>query len=249
MQNKNRNPLDTISKKIHSKATEYRKKNKGVFIVGICGSVSVGKTTTSQNIKNIIKTYNEMNNIEVVSSDSFLLSLKELSKKNILQKKGFPETYNTKLMIDFINQVKRNKSKILSPIYSQIKYDIIKDQQKEIGRPEILIIEGLNTLQKNCGIKDMLDYKIYIDAKSNLIKKWYIKRFIDAKQNQFTDPKSYFYSISKMTNKKAIEVGINYWKKINYKNLKMNILPTKKYADMVIKKTKKHFIKKIKIKN
>lgn len=247
--NLNLDILEKIAETIHIKAMEYCKTKKKAFIVGISGSVSVGKTTTSKKISHIIQKYKILNKIKVISTDSFLMNLEELNKKELLDRKGFPESYNNELMIKFIKNVRDNKKQINTPVYSQKHYDILEKKFNTFTAPDILIIEGLNTLNPNKKLKDMINYKIYIDANDKLIKKWYLNRFIQAKRTKFQDPESYFHNISKMSDREAIKIGIKYWNNINLKNLEENILPNKRYADMVIQKTTNHYIKNIEIKD
>lgn len=228
------------------------------YIISIAGSVSVGKSTTAHILKALLSKFSKFREIEVITTDGFLYPNKILKKKGLMEKKGFPQSYDTHRLINFISDLKSGISEIIVPIYSHINYDILESNTKIIKKPDILILEGLNVLQRT-GIKkpnhfkkefisDFVDFSIYVHASEKLLKNWFINRFLKLRKHAFKNPKSYFYNYSQISKEKATKIAITLWKKINSLNLKNNILPTRKRANLIIIKSNDHIIKYIKIK-
>lgn len=231
--------------------TEFlsKKPRKVPFIIGISGSVAVGKSTTARLLEVLLTHYFPDKKIQLITTDGFLYNSAELNRRHIMDRKGFPESYDMKSLIHFLNEVKSGKRNVKAPIYSHDAYDIIPDQFDIVDHPDVLIIEGINTLQlpsnQQIYVSDFTDFSIYIDAEDDLIEQWYIERFKSLMDTAFQNPSNYYYKIAHTDRQKAIENARNVWQEINLPNLKENIKPTKTRADLIVHKTNNHRIDKI----
>lgn len=226
------------------------------YIIGITGSVAVGKSTTSHLLQILLTHFLECNRVDIIKTDDFLYPNCILKKKNIIKKKGFPQSYDMVGLIKCILDIKSGVKKVFIPTYSKFNYDIIPGKKQIISKPDILILEGLNILQinsscffgkKNIFISDFVDFSIYIDASEKLLEQWYINRFLKFSTMDFIDSCGYFYKYSKLKEKTIINTARMIWKKINRVNLKRNIIPTKKRARLIIQKGSDHLVKNIRL--
>jgi type I pantothenate kinase len=219
------------------------------FIIGISGSVAVGKSTTARVLEELLTNYFTGENIKLITTDGFLYSNAELKKRGILDRKGFPESYDMAKLIRFLNAVKSGVPVIQSPVYSHQSYDIIPNRFDIIDRPDVLIVEGINTLQlpsnEQIYVSDFTDFSIYMDAEESLIEKWYLERFGRLMDTAFQDPHNYYYKYAIGDRDEAFEMAKDVWKTIDLPNLKANILPTRSRADMIMHKTDNHIIDRL----
>ena len=216
------------------------------YIISIAGSVAVGKSTSARILQSLLSHWPKQRRVDLITTDGFLHPLAYLQEHNLLHKKGFPISYNTPLLIRFLADIKSGKPNVTAPIYSHLTYDIIPDQFNVIDQPDILILEGLNVLQPNRNqanelfVSDFVDFSIYVDAEEDLLKEWYIHRFLKFRQSAFTDPNSYFKHYANLSEQEAVTTAGKIWDEINGLNLKENILPTRERADLILKKGANH---------
>ncbi|MCZ4296097.1 type I pantothenate kinase [Vibrio sinaloensis] len=223
------------------------------FIIGIAGSVAVGKSTTARLLKALLSRWDNHPKVELVTTDGFLYPKKVLDERGIMHRKGFPESYDIKQLVAFVSDVKAGKPNLEVPVYSHITYDIT-DEVKVVDRPDVLIIEGLNVLQSGMDyphdphrvfVSDFLDFSLYVDAESTIIEQWYVERFLKFRQGAFTKPGSYFSHYTKLTEPQAIEKAHSIWQAINGVNLDANILPTKGRAHLILQKGQNHKVEQV----
>ncbi|UDM32332.1 type I pantothenate kinase [Lentilactobacillus laojiaonis] len=219
------------------------------FIIGISGSVAVGKSTTARLLEELLDYYLPDKKIQLITTDGFLFSNKELRQRNLSDRKGFPESYDMAKLITFLNNVKSGMPNAMAPVYSHQVYDIIPNRFDIIDRPDILIVEGINTLQlpsnEQIYISDFTDFSIYVDADTDLIESWYLERFGKLMETAFQDPSNYYYRYAVGDRAEAFDMAKLVWKKIDLPNLEENILPTKSRADMIMHKVKHHRVDKL----
>ena len=221
------------------------------FIIAVAGSVAVGKSTVSRLLMELMKRWEGIPNVELITTDGFLYPNAELEKRGLLNRKGFPESYDRKRLLNFVADVKSGKEEVSAPVYSHLSYDIVPDQQQVVHSPDVLIVEGLNVLQppaigQEVALSDYFDFSIYIDADPENIQQWYMERFIQLWKTAFTNPASYFHQLTKeLTEEKAIARAEGFWQDINLPNLKENIEPTRSRATLVMQKGKQHRVEKV----
>lgn len=223
------------------------------FIIGIAGSVAVGKSTTARLLKALLSRWDKHPKVELVTTDGFLLPNQTLNKRDLMSKKGFPESYDIHRLVQFVSDIKAGKRRVTAPVYSHITYDITQEE-KVVDRPDVLIIEGLNVLQSGMNyphdphrvfISDFVDFSIYVDAETELIEKWYVERFLKFRESAFKKPGSYFSHYTKMDQDQAIQKAQQIWRSINGINLEQNILPTRERAQLILKKGWNHTVEEI----
>ena len=223
------------------------------FVIGIAGSVAVGKSTTARILEALLSRWESHPKVELVTTDGFLYPKAELERRGILHRKGFPESYDMRRLVEFVSDVKAGKPNLTVPVYSHITYDIT-DEVKTVDQPDVLIIEGLNVLQSGMDyphdphrvfVSDFLDFSIYVDAKSEVIQNWYVERFLKFRNSAFNKPDSYFSHYTLLNKEEAIEKATSIWNSINGLNLDENILPTRERAHLILHKGNNHLVDKI----
>lgn len=224
------------------------------YIISIAGSVAVGKSTTARILQALLKQWPEHPKVDLVTTDGFLYPLTELKRKGLLQRKGFPESYDTKMLIDFVSSVKSGQEQVEAPLYSHIIYDRLPDTRQIIKKPDILILEGLNVLQTGLDspvdirrpfVSDFVDFSIYVDADESLLKDWYIERFLQFRSGAFADENSYFRHYASLDDDSAREIAAQIWDSINGPNLRMNIQPTRERAHLILQKGEDHLMNRV----
>jgi len=214
------------------------------YVIGIAGSVAVGKSTFARILQALLARWPEHPKVDLVTTDGFLFPNAVLEGRGIMNRKGFPESYDTKALLQFLRGLKSGQPEVLAPMYSHIVYDIVEGQEIAVRQPDILILEGLNVLQvgtdSNEFVSDYFDFSIYIDAEESVIRDWYIERFHTLRRTVFQDPQSFFRHFAELNDDEATEVARGIWTEINGRNLTDNIAPTKSRASLVINKGSNH---------
>jgi len=231
--------------------------DKVPFIIGVAGSVAVGKSTTSRILRALLSRWPSSPKVDLVTTDGFLHPNRVLEERGLMQRKGFPESYDRARFVNFLGDIKSGKSRVAVPVYSHLVYDVVPGEEVIIDRPDILIVEGLNILQPGelprdgkpiVFASDFIDFSIYIDADVNDLRDWYLTRFFRLRETAFRDPTSFFRKFSEMSEEEAGKFGRNVWETINLPNLLENVLPTRGRADLVLKKGKDHRVEEVKLK-
>jgi type I pantothenate kinase len=226
-----------------------RKDNRVPFIVGIAGSVAVGKSTAARVLRAMLARWGDHPRVDLITTDGFLFSNAELAARGLMERKGFPESFDTSRLLNFMHEVKSGRGTVAAPVYSHFHYDVVVGQEIVVDRPDILIVEGLNVLQParlpKGGeaipfVSDFFDFSIYIDADVPVIEQWYLERFMRLRATAFRDPAAYFHRYASLTDSEARERALNIWRTINLKNLEENILPTRRRANLILKKGLSH---------
>ncbi len=241
---------------LHSVTSKFlgHKDARVPFIIGVGGSVAVGKSTTARVLKALLARWPHHPRIDLVTTDGFLLSNAELEKRGLMERKGFPESFDTARLLRFLVDVKSGREKVEAPVYSHFHYDILPNQKTIIESPDILIVEGLNVLQagslpKNGEVipfvSDFFDFSIYIDAAAETIEDWYVTRFLRLRSTAFRDPAAYFHRYSRLSIEDAEARARKIWRSINLKNLKENILPTRQRARLILRKGADHHVQTV----
>ena len=231
--------------------------DKVPFIIGVAGSVAVGKSTTSRILRALLSRWPSSPKVDLVTTDGFLHPNKVLEARGLMQRKGFPESYDRARFVSFLGDIKSGKAGVSVPVYSHLVYDVVPGEEVIIERPDILIVEGLNILQPGelprdgkpiLFASDFIDFSIYIDADVNDLRDWYLTRFFRLRDTAFRDPTSFFRKFSEMSEDEAGAFGRNVWETINLPNLLENVLPTRGRADLILKKGKDHRVEEVKLK-
>jgi len=217
------------------------------FVIGIAGSVAVGKSTTARLLQELLSRWDDTPHVELITTDGFLWPNAELERRGLLQRKGFPESYDRRSLTRFVSQVKSGVASVTAPVYSHLVYDIVPGEQIVVERPDVLIVEGLNVLQPpasaaRIAVSDLFDFSIYVDARTADIKDWYVERFLRLQRSAFADPTSYFHRYASLSEPEATTRARAIWDEINGPNLEQNVLPTRARADLVLRKGADHSV-------
>ena len=219
------------------------------YIIGVAGSVAVGKSTTARVLQALLARWPNVPKVDLVTTDGFLYPNAILEREQLMDRKGFPESYDLPALLRFLTDVKAGRRPTRAPIYSHLVYDVMPNHWVEIDRPDILIVEGLNVLQAGRlpkdgeaipFVSDFFDFSIYLDADEDVLKTWYVSRFLTLRGTAFSDPKSYFHRYSKLTDAEATATATDIWTRINLVKLHDNIPPTRRRADLILKKSESH---------
>jgi len=223
------------------------------FVMGVAGSVAVGKSTTSRVLQALLRRWPDHPTVELVTTDGFLHDNAVLEERGLMDRKGFPESYDLSRLVSFVADVKSGCEVVHAPVYSHLTYDIVPDASIEIRQPDILILEGLNVLQTGTAradgpqvfVSDFFDLSIFVDASEDAIKAWYLERFLTLRETAFRDPRSYFAKYAETERDEAIAVASTIWDTINGPNLRENILPTRSRADVILRKRADHVVEQV----
>jgi type I pantothenate kinase len=224
------------------------------FVIGVAGSVAVGKSTTARVLRELLRRWPGTPNVELITTDGFLYPNAELRRRGLMERKGFPESYDRRRLLRFVAEVKSGAAEVRAPWYSHLTYDIVPDREVVVRRPDVLIVEGLNVLAparmrsdgtQGLALSDFFDFSIYVDAPTASIEKWYIERFMKLRSGAFSDPNSYFHRYSTLSDSEAAETAHSIWKRINEPNLRENVLPTRGRAKLVLTKGPDHGIRRM----
>jgi type I pantothenate kinase len=219
------------------------------FIIGVAGSVAVGKSTTARVLQALLARWEHHPRVDLVTTDGFLYPNHELQRRNIMHRKGFPESYDRRALMRFVTTVKSGADLACAPVYSHLLYDIIPDEKQVVNHPDILILEGLNVLQTGptLMVSDLFDFSVYVDARIEDIEEWYISRFLAMRAGAFANPQSHFHSYATLTDQQALFAARDIWHSINRPNLIENILPTRPRATLVLRKDSDHSINRLRL--
>ena len=220
----------------------------------MAGSVAVGKSTTARMLKELLARWPSSPKVDLVTTDGFLYPNEVLRRENLMERKGFPDSYDVGALLRFLSAIKSGQPNVRAPVYSHLTYDVMPGEFVTIDRPDILIFEGLNVLQTRelpqdgkivPFVSDFFDFSIYIDADEELIHDWYIARFMRLRETAFRDPQSFFHRYSQLSEDAARAIAEGLWANINLKNLRENILPTRPRADLILRKGAGHLVEEV----
>ena len=220
------------------------------FIIGVAGSVAVGKSTIARVLEALLARWPHHPKVDLVTTDGFLYPNAVLQERGLMERKGFPESYDRAALLEFVAMAAAGEEHIEIPVYSHIRYDIVEGEPRVISQPDILIVEGLNVLQagdSGAFVSDYFDFSIFVDADIEDIQRWYIDRFLALQQTAFTQPDAYFRRYSELSHDEAVEVARKIWETINAVNLKENILPTRDRASLILEKASDHSVRRVRL--
>jgi len=224
------------------------------YIIGVGGSVAVGKSTTARVLQALLARWPNVPKVDLITTDGFLYPNAILDREGLMEKKGFPDSYDLPALLRFLSDIKAGRRQVLAPVYSHLVYDVVPNVWIEIDRPDILIIEGLNVLQTGPlpgggravpFVSDFFDFSVYLDAEEEVLKSWYVSRFLTLRDTAFADPKSYFHRYARLGDDETVVTATSIWDRINLVNLRENILPTRLRADLILKKGDSHEVEEV----
>lgn len=219
------------------------------FVIGLAGSVAVGKSTTARVLQALLGRWPNHPAVDLITTDGFLYPNSVLEERGLMERKGFPESFDRRKLLEFLNQIKSGAPEVKAPLYSHLIYDIEPDRFVTVNQPDIVIVEGLNVLQTGAPqeemplfVSDFFDFSIYVDAPPDLIERWFVERFFTLRDTSFSDPDSYFKRFAKLNDSDAEFTATSIWRSINMPNLVQNIAPTRARADLIIEKGQDHLV-------
>jgi type I pantothenate kinase len=224
------------------------------YIIGVAGSVAAGKSTTARVLQALLARWSPRPKVDLITTDGFLYPKAVLERQGLMQKKGFPESYDLPRLLNFLSDIKSGRHAVRAPVYSHLTYDIVPNQWTEIDQPDILIVEGVNVLQTGPlprdgqavpVVSDFFDFSVYIDADEAVLRNWYVKRFLSLRDTAFHDPRSYFHRYALLSDEEATATATAIWERTNLANLEDNILPTRPRATLILKKGADHGIETV----
>ena len=226
------------------------------FVLGIAGSVAVGKSTTARVLCELLARWPDHPRVELVTTDGFLLPNDELERRGLLARKGFPESYDQRALLRFLTAVKSGVDEVAAPVYSHLVYDVVPGAGVVVRRPDVLVVEGLNVLQPGrasadarprMAVSDFFDFSVYVDAAVEHVERWYVERFLALRETAFADPASYFHRFAALTDDEAKATATSIWREVNEVNLVENILPTRGRATLVLQKDADHSVRRVRL--
>ncbi len=224
------------------------------FIIGIAGSVAVGKSTTARVLQALLGRWPDHPQVDLITTDGFLHPNRVLVERGLMERKGFPESYDRRRLLQFLSDIKSGEPEVVAPVYSHLTYDILDDTELTIRQPDIVIVEGLNVLQTSASpgdtplfVSDFFDFSIYVDARTEDIQQWYVERFFTLRETAFLDERSFFRRFADLSDDEATATATAIWKSINQRNLDENVLPTRERADLILRKGADHRVTEVKL--
>jgi type I pantothenate kinase len=226
------------------------------YIIGMGGSVAAGKSTTARILQRLLARWPTTPKVDLVTTDGFILPNAVLEREGLMNRKGFPESYDLPLLLRFLTEIKAGMHAVSAPVYSHLTYDVVPDEHVVVDRPDILIVEGLNVLQTGRPprdgmaipfVSDFFDFSIYLDAEVDVLRTWYIDRFFSLRETAFKDPRSYFHRYAELSDEETRRTATRIWETINLVNLRENVLPTRHRADLILHKMADHAINAVQL--
>ncbi len=226
------------------------------YVIAIAGSVAVGKSTTARILQALLARWPDTPQVDLVTTDGFLFPNRVLEERGLMERKGFPESYDLRRLVRFLADVKSGQAEVHAPVYSHLTYDIVPDEEQVVRQPDIMILEGLTVLETGDGragrpprlfVSDFFDFSIYVDADESDIEQWYLERFLTLRETAFTDERSFFHHFAALSEDEAIEVARQIWRSINGLNLHENILPTRERAQLILEKDPDHSVRAVRL--